>query len=232
MSQRDERFRVLFEEHFARVYRRLRRLGVPPADVEDATQSVFVVLDRKLWRVRPGSEASFLHRTARRVASGYRRARRRQRLDPEGLKNVEAPDPSGNPEELLAERRNREQLDRFLDALPFKLREVFVLHELENLTRDEIAAEVGIPPGTVASRLQKAREKFNAYVAAYVNQHVDEFLRPAKPAESKEPENGAVSDSPAPTQADDSDAPVTNSEATRSLDTSRDDVGVSPLEET
>jgi len=161
---REERIRLLVDDHHDRIWRTLRRLGVPTADVDDATQQVFIVLDRKLWRVCPGSELPFLFRTAVKVASEFRRARSRRRLDPEGLDKVETPEPSGNPEELLALRRERERLDRILDAMPPELRAVFVLFELDGLTMAEIAEATGLRPGTVASRIRRARTTFSARV--------------------------------------------------------------------
>ena len=63
-------------------------------------------------------------------------------------------------EELLDERRAHELLRRVLDALPVDLRIVFVLYELEELTTGEIASMIGVPLGTAASRLRRAREAF------------------------------------------------------------------------
>jgi RNA polymerase sigma-70 factor (ECF subfamily) len=45
------------------------------------------------------------------------------------------------------------------------LRVVFTLHELEEMSMSEIAELVGIPAGTVASRLRRARQDFEAIVA-------------------------------------------------------------------
>jgi RNA polymerase sigma-70 factor (ECF subfamily) len=55
-------------------------------------------------------------------------------------------------------------LDDVLDALDDDLRVVFVLAELEELTAPEIAGLIGVPLGTVASRLRRAREEFNKSV--------------------------------------------------------------------
>jgi RNA polymerase sigma-70 factor (ECF subfamily) len=55
-------------------------------------------------------------------------------------------------------------LQEVLDQMPLELRAVFVLYEIEELTMAEIAEAVGIPPGTAASRLRRARESFHAIV--------------------------------------------------------------------
>jgi RNA polymerase sigma-70 factor (ECF subfamily) len=62
---------------------------------------------------------------------------------------------------LLDERRRLELLDGLLARLPEDLAEVFVLFELEELTMAEIARLLDLPPGTVASRLRRARERFD-----------------------------------------------------------------------
>jgi RNA polymerase sigma-70 factor (ECF subfamily) len=53
-------------------------------------------------------------------------------------------------------------LDEALESLDTPHREVFVLFEIEQMTREEVAEALRIPPGTVASRLRKAREAFRA----------------------------------------------------------------------
>jgi RNA polymerase sigma-70 factor (ECF subfamily) len=63
-------------------------------------------------------------------------------------------------EDLLDRRRARALLDSILDALPLDLRAVLVLHEIDELSTSEIAEVVGVPVGTAASRLRRAREVF------------------------------------------------------------------------
>jgi RNA polymerase sigma-70 factor (ECF subfamily) len=67
-------------------------------------------------------------------------------------------------EELIDRRRARELLDEILAAMTMELRLVFVLFEVEQLTMAEIARMLELPPGTVASRLRRAREDFAARV--------------------------------------------------------------------
>jgi len=69
------------------------------------------------------------------------------------------------PEELVDRRRAREMLDKIVAAMPIDFRVVFVLYEIEGLDTAEIAAIVGIPSGTVASRLRRARADFEGRVA-------------------------------------------------------------------
>jgi RNA polymerase sigma-70 factor (ECF subfamily) len=57
-------------------------------------------------------------------------------------------------------RRARALLDEIIDGMPLELRVVFILSEIEQMTAASIAELEGIPPGTVASRLRRAREVF------------------------------------------------------------------------
>ena len=153
------RLRALVTLHHAFVWRSLRRLGVSHSDVDDACQQVFLVAHRRLGEIVPESERSFLFQTALRVAADWRRASKR-RYEQMGVNLVDVPDVAANPEELMEKRRSRELLDRALGVMPMDLRAVFVLFELEEMTMMEIATLSDIPPGTVASRLRRARQLF------------------------------------------------------------------------
>jgi RNA polymerase sigma-70 factor (ECF subfamily) len=151
-------------EHFDVLWRFLRRLGVPDGELDDTVQEVVLVLARKLELVRSGSERAFVLSVAFRVASGLRRVRRRRReVSDEEL--VELETSAAGPEQQLEQRRLAALLDRALGELPLELRAVFVLYELEQLTMAEIATTLALPPGTVASRLRRARQKFEAVAA-------------------------------------------------------------------
>ncbi len=160
MERVDEgRLTRIVGQHFEVLWRFLRRLGIPEADVDDAIQEVILVLARKLNQVQPESERSFVLSTAFRVASGFRRSsRRRREVDDAGL--AELPSPELSPEAMAERQRLRIVLQSVLDALPLDLRAVFVLYELEELTMADIATTLKLPPGTVASRLRRARETF------------------------------------------------------------------------
>ncbi len=166
----DARLRGMVGAHFDFVWRSLRRLGVPETDVDDCAQHVFLVASRKLADIVPASERAFLFSTAMRVASDARRSRTRRREVPED-EAVEAHDPAPDPEQLADQRRARAVLDEVLDAMPMELRAPFVLFELEELSTADIARMLGVPTGTVASRLRRAREEFQAIVARLKARH-------------------------------------------------------------
>lgn len=165
------RLQSLFNAHFAFVWRLLRRLGVREDAVDDAAQQVFMVLSAKLDRVEAGRERAFLTGTAMRVASNHRRTQAR-RVDFSDTDQVEmALDPLPDPEASLEQRRRRALLDRALDSMPDALRVVLVLSELEELTNPEVGQLLGLPLGTVASRLRRARLCFREAAEALRNEN-------------------------------------------------------------
>lgn len=177
----DLRTRAALEHHYDAVWRFLRRLGVPEPDVEDAAQRVFLVFARRTDGVASGTERSFLLGTALRVASEARRSRARSTrdVDPHAeSKDVEAHvDPAPGPDEQVDARRMRAWLDDVLDALPGELREVLVLVDLEEETMSAASAVLGIPAGTVASRLRRARDAFERSALALHETLHEEVVR-------------------------------------------------------
>ena len=158
----ETRFRKMVDAQFDFIWRSLRGLGVPPGSVDDAAQQVFLVAAQKIDAIDEGAERSFLFSTARGIAANARRSRSRSREVADDDVLVAQPDDAPNPEQLTASKRAREVLDRILEGLSEDVRAVFVLYELEGMTMAEIAEACELPPGTVASRLRRGREEFQA----------------------------------------------------------------------
>ena len=155
---RKARLERMIARDYRFTWRLLRRLGVPHQHVDDATQQVFLIAAERLADIREESERSFAFGTALRLAHSFRRKSQRElaQVEHEGLSTA-----AFDPEALTARRRACEQLDRILEEMPMDLRSVFVLFELEGMTSPEIAELSGVPLGTVASRLRRARERFH-----------------------------------------------------------------------
>lgn len=150
-------FELLMWRHGPLVLGTCRRVLRRFADAEDAFQATFLVLARKAGSVRGESLGGWLHRIAVRVsvrlrASHGRRAHRESVPLPE---TVAAPDVP-LPDDTAA------VLDEEIGRLPDKLRQAFVLYHLRGCTHEEAAAELGCPPGTVMSRVARARERLRA----------------------------------------------------------------------
>jgi RNA polymerase sigma-70 factor (ECF subfamily) len=153
------RLERLVRAEFPYVWRLCRRLGLPEGDADDATQQVFLAVSRRLGDVRSGSERSFLYGVAVNIACKWRKVHARRREDSaEQLESIETTLP--NVEELLERRDEVVLLDALLEAMPDELRTVFVLHEIEQQSAPQIARVLGIPIGTAASRLRRARDDF------------------------------------------------------------------------
>jgi RNA polymerase sigma-70 factor (ECF subfamily) len=145
----------LIRRYTAVVSRRLRRLGVPQGSVDDAAQRVFWVVSRKLDRIEVAGEGAFLLGTAARVASDVRRVEaRRSRREVALEGDTES---TTRVDEMLDLKRTRLLLDSVLSGMPAELSEVLVMSDGEGLTAPEISQIFGIPVGTVASRLRRAR---------------------------------------------------------------------------
>ena len=162
--EQQARLARLVTEQFTFVWRVLRRIGVPAADVDDAAQQVFITCSRRLNDIIVGSERAFLFSTALHVGARARRNRARKREDL-GVDLDAELDRAPSQEEQLDRERAGRILDDILEEMSLELRVVFVLYEIEQLTSIEIAELVGVPLGTVASRLRRAREDFAARVA-------------------------------------------------------------------
>jgi RNA polymerase sigma-70 factor (ECF subfamily) len=159
-------FQHFYEQHVKFVWRTLRRLGVREAELADATQEVFLVVHRRAHEFEGRAKATtWLFRIALNVARNHRRrAYERHEVPDEasvGGRADEASDVAGE----VGRREGRAILQSLLDAMPIDQQAAFVLFELEGLSAPEIAEALEVPVGTVASRLRRARETFQAALA-------------------------------------------------------------------
>jgi RNA polymerase sigma-70 factor, ECF subfamily len=142
------------------VWRALRRFGLAEADADDGVQQVFAIFVRRLAVVAEDRERAFLLGCAARVASECRRAHQRRREEPTDSADFEMTSGGPSPEHLLERKRGLHTLDRVISTLPSEQRAVFVLYEIEGLTLAEIGEALGLKLGTAASRLHRARARF------------------------------------------------------------------------
>jgi RNA polymerase sigma-70 factor (ECF subfamily) len=161
------RLRGTMDAYYEAVWRFLRRLGLLSADIDDAAQKVFLVFASRLVSIEVGAERSFLFASAVRIASDVRRKRARSRelLAEEG-QTFDAEDPTPSVEQSIDDQRLRRWLDEVLDTLSEEHRAVLVLVDIEEQTMAEAAVVLGIPAGTVASRLRRSRELFEESASA------------------------------------------------------------------
>ncbi len=152
-------FRALYDGNFDLVFRTCRRLGLPEADAEDATQETFVVASRKLAEFDTGKLSTWLYRIAANLVS----ARHRKRRVREALRSLwlreERPEVQ-SAHEAYEQREAARGVGEVLARMAPKKREVFALFELEGLSGEQIAERVGCKVETVWTRLYHARREF------------------------------------------------------------------------
>jgi RNA polymerase sigma factor (sigma-70 family) len=153
-------FAELVRRHGALVFGVCRRVTGHPQDAEDAFQAAFLVLAKKAGSLRNAALlGNWLYGVAFRVAWRAKRSvnRRRAREVPVAvLPDPPAPVPSSPVPELAP------ILDEELAALPACYRDAIVLCDLRGASREEAAAALGVPEGTLSSRLANGRKKLAA----------------------------------------------------------------------
>ncbi|MDF2692623.1 MAG: polymerase sigma factor RpoE [Labilithrix sp.] len=151
-------FEKVFQTYFHFVCVTLLRLGVRERDVEDVAQDLFVAVHRKLDAYDTSRPIQlWLYGFCLRAASTYRRLARNHRLVHMDT-DVEAPDPDASADDKIAAGQNRRFLFAALDELDDGRREVFVMHDLDEIPAAQIAEMLTIPLNTVYSRVRHARE--------------------------------------------------------------------------
>jgi RNA polymerase sigma-70 factor (ECF subfamily) len=153
----------VYEEHFDFVWRFVTHRGVPRSAVDDVVQEVFIVVHRKLGTFEGRSSLrTWLSMIARRVARDHVKKRGNTPVG-EPLGDNE-PSATENPAEALEQKRAARLLAGLLGKMSEIQRDVFVLHEMEQMTGAEIAEALGVNENTVHTRLRAARQIFEAGV--------------------------------------------------------------------
>jgi RNA polymerase sigma factor (sigma-70 family) len=160
--QDEEAFAALLGRHGPMVLRVARRVLGRVHDAEDVFQATFLLLARRARAIRNrASVGSWLHGVAHRLAI---RARAQARLRQERERQA-AGRPAGGAASGQAWRELQELLDTELRRLPAKHREALVVCYLEGATQEDAARRLGVPLGTLRSRLARARALFQKRLA-------------------------------------------------------------------
>ena len=165
ISRREEAaIAALVRRHGAMVWGVCHRVLSSHQDAEDAFQATFLVLLRKAASILPRElVANWLygvaHQTALNAKQGAAKRRRRER------QVMDMPEPKG----VEQDRSHDLQLllDQELSRLPDKYRAVIVFCDLQGKTRKEAARQLGVPEGTIASRMATARTKLAKRLARH-----------------------------------------------------------------
>jgi RNA polymerase sigma-70 factor, ECF subfamily len=141
------------------VYRLCFAILGDEADARDAAQETFLAAWRRIGELRdPERFDAWLQRVAVNAARMIHRARRRR-----GVREIAASRVASTNDSAAAPvNADARALDTALDELPVEQRSILVLHHLEGLGIDDLAYRLGIPAGTVKSRLHTARRALQA----------------------------------------------------------------------
>jgi RNA polymerase sigma-70 factor (ECF subfamily) len=157
--------RALYDAHVDRVFRLVYRLAGDTDLAQDFTQETFIRAFDRLGQYRgDASLSTWLHTIATSVSlNGMRSVTRlRTRSTPiDDAAELPTRGAAAAPHDL------RERLHAAIDALSAKLRPVFVMHDVEGYTHEEIGRALGIPVGTSKARLFDARAKLRAALAIF-----------------------------------------------------------------
>jgi len=157
-------FEQVFLPHLDAAYNLARWLLRNDQDAEDAVQEAYMRAYKAFARFRGGDGKAWFMTILRNVC--YTMIKKlRSRETPE-LFDDEVHQVAGESEmqEALRQKANAESVHGALEKLPDEFREIIVLHDLEGLAYKEIAVVVGIPIGTVMSRLARARGRLRAEI--------------------------------------------------------------------
>jgi len=151
---REEAFAALVERQSGLMFRVAYALLRNAHDAEDAVQETFLKLYRGEAWLRMEDEKAFLARTVWRVAL--------DRLPPKAgtmtdVTEMELEAAGDSPEVTAVEGQEREMLGRLIDGLPEDFRQVLLLCAVEEMTSREVAVAIGVPEGTVRTRLMRAK---------------------------------------------------------------------------
>ncbi|WP_414471587.1 RNA polymerase sigma factor [Microvirga sp. M2] len=169
-------FRIIMQRHNRRLYRVARGILGNDAEAEDAVQETYLQAFSHLQDFRGDARLStWLTRIVINEALGRVR-RRRDLVDLSLLDRMEGgqarvlmfPGPSNpsDPEDDAGRARLRRMIERAVDGLPPDFRSVFMMREIEEMSIEETASQLGINPATVKTRLHRARLLLRRALAA------------------------------------------------------------------
>jgi len=143
------------------VHRTLRRLGTALSEIEDLAQEVFLTLHKRWAAYDPERPLRpYLFGIAFRVAAGHHRKRKREVT----FEIIEVTDSGPGPDEVLQTKQARALVLAALEHIPLPRRAVLLMHDIDEVPVEEVAAALGIPRFTAYSRLRKARRELESAV--------------------------------------------------------------------
>ncbi len=163
LAGQDSAWEALLNSHTRKIYNLCYRFTGRYEDAEDLTQEIFIKVFQSLSTYDPvaGSFQTWLNRVARNHLVDHYRQTRHDRLNSpleDQLPKLEQTPGAGEDAAARVEHRERrEKLQNSLNRLSPDLREAVILRDLQDLDYAEIAQVLGVPEGTVKSRINRGR---------------------------------------------------------------------------
>ena len=153
-----ESFDTVVLPHLDVAYRLARRLMRDADDADDVVQEASLRAFRYFGTFVGGDGRAWFLRIVRNTCYGWRRNRYQPPTDSFDEEQHSSARPQSDPETLLLQIDDATLVARALSRLPDHFHQLLVLRELEGLSYRELSNVIGIPIGTVMSRLSRARE--------------------------------------------------------------------------
>ncbi|HET7696688.1 MAG TPA: sigma-70 family RNA polymerase sigma factor [Vicinamibacterales bacterium] len=163
-----ESFDAVVLPHLDAGYRLARWLMRDESDAEEVVQEASLRAFRYFRTFVGGDGRAWFLRIVRNTCHGWRRQRYQPPTDSFEEEQHSSAQPQSDPETLLLRNDDARCVAQALDRLPGHFHRLLVLRELQGLSYRELSEVMGIPMGTVMSRLSRARQAFRREIAAAV----------------------------------------------------------------
>ncbi len=162
-------FKTLMDTYETRVYRLALRFTGNVADAEDVTLEIFHGIYKSISKFRGSSSlGTWIYRVAMNHCLEFRRKRRLDVVPYDDELALTTTNWRHDPVQSATRQELSEKVDAAINSLSPLHRDVIVLHELQGLTYQEVAATLNVPVGTVKSRLSNAFKRLREQLGGYV----------------------------------------------------------------
>ena len=178
-SQDRRAFGALYNQYAPKIKRYMLRKGADDATADDLAQEVFIKAYFALPRFELRSEfGTWLYRIAiNHVRDFLRKTSRMRGLSIDEIKESSIPqeDETMKREKEQTEEQRKKVVQRAIQVLPEKHQVILTLRDIQGLSYEEITQILGISPGTVDSRLHRARKLLRKKLAPFLSQKGDNY---------------------------------------------------------
>ncbi|MFC2157676.1 RNA polymerase sigma factor [Acidobacteriota bacterium] len=163
-------FEFLVHRYQKNIYHLCRNMTGAHQSADDLSQDTFVKAYFNINSFKDGMNFySWIRKIALNNSLNYLKSRKREKpFDENRISKKSNPSGSNPPQDKLIRKRMNEKFHDSLHTLPSDQKTIFILRVFENLSYETISKILKIPPGTVMSRLNRARKKLKSQMADYI----------------------------------------------------------------